>query len=101
MICEKCRKINATIHLSQVREGKMTVIHLCEKCSLNFGIDTGVNVYSLSGTDMLSFLNVNEIDDPINVKSCLNCGTSFFDFKKTGRFGCSECYVIFEYGCRI
>jgi len=27
---------------------------------------------------------------------CKNCGKTYSDFQKTGRFGCSECYNAFE-----
>ena len=27
---------------------------------------------------------------------CSNCGKTYSDFQKTGRFGCSECYKAFE-----
>jgi len=29
-------------------------------------------------------------------KRCPKCGKTYYDFQKTGKFGCSECYVIFE-----
>ncbi len=29
-------------------------------------------------------------------KRCPNCGKSFYDFEKTGKFGCGECYKTFE-----
>lgn len=27
---------------------------------------------------------------------CPNCGKTYYDFQKTGKFGCSECYKAFE-----
>jgi len=27
---------------------------------------------------------------------CPNCGRTYYDFQKTGRLGCSECYKAFE-----
>ena len=27
---------------------------------------------------------------------CPNCGRSYYDFNKTGRLGCAECYKAFE-----
>ena len=27
---------------------------------------------------------------------CPNCGKTYYDFQKTGKFGCGECYKAFE-----
>ena len=29
-------------------------------------------------------------------KRCPNCGRTYYDFQKTGRLGCGECYNAFE-----
>lgn len=29
-------------------------------------------------------------------RRCPNCGRSYYDFQKSGRLGCSECYAAFE-----
>lgn len=29
-------------------------------------------------------------------RHCPNCGRSYYDFQKTGRLGCSECYSAFS-----
>lgn len=29
-------------------------------------------------------------------RRCQNCGRNYYDFQKSGRLGCSECYTAFE-----
>lgn len=42
-------------------------------------------------------LNLDELNDFIQEdKKCRNCKTTLSIYKKTGKFGCSECYKTFE-----
>ena len=45
MKCEKCNQREATIHLSQTRQGKTTEHHLCETCAREQGISLNLQDY--------------------------------------------------------
>jgi protein arginine kinase activator len=109
--CEKCKKQEATIHLSQTRQGKTTEHHLCEACAREQGISLDVHDYignmdSLGKVFGAGFLGGGSIFDTAGGIpafgaavsrdiSCPDCGQSFDDFRRTGLLGCSHCYEAF------
>ena len=38
-ICEICKKVPATVHLTDIKNNVKTEIHMCEKCSAEKGIN--------------------------------------------------------------
>jgi protein arginine kinase activator len=96
MQCDVCHQQNATIFLTQVVEGKVQKVNLCQGCAQSKGVtdSTGFNLAEL-------LQGVGE--ETVQVSSsrgvaCPTCGFSQSDFKKTGRLGCSECYQVFHDG---
>ena len=92
MLCERCKKNEATIHLSEVIKDMKSEIHLCEACANEVGLNAKISNFSLSISEMLTFLNVDEITDYNDGKYCTNCGSSFIDYKRDGKLGCPNCY---------
>lgn len=92
MICEKCKKNEATIHLSEVIKDIKSEIHLCEVCAREVGLNTKISNFSLSLPEMLTFLNFDEAADYTDPRRCDTCGCDFIDYKKEGKLGCPECY---------
>ncbi len=97
MKCDQCDK-DATIHLTQVIEGEVKKVHLCEACAIEQGLDVQ---HTLSITDMLlgsqEALAVAGAEDEPST-SCPRCHMTRADFKKTGRLGCPHCYEHFKEG---
>ena len=42
MLCEACRELDASVHLTQAVEGEVRQRHLCAKCAAEQGIETTV-----------------------------------------------------------
>lgn len=96
MLCDICKKNEATIHLTQIVEGKMLKVDLCETCSKAKGIQETAG-FSLA--DLLVGLgSAEEMKAELPGVRCPVCGFSQADFKKTGRLGCSACWEAFEAG---
>jgi protein arginine kinase activator len=98
MLCNVCKKREATVHLTQIIEDKMQQIDLCEECSKAKGV-TDPTGFSLA--DLLLGLGAaQEIEKGTGgeVLKCPHCGFTQADFKKAGRLGCSECYTTFAEG---
>ncbi|GBF12003.1 UvrB/UvrC motif-containing protein [Tepidibacillus infernus] len=103
MLCENCGEKPATLHFTKIINGQKNEMHLCEQCAKEKGeiIPTDTNVFSfpqlLSGLlnfdQMVHGHSPNTSMDPLR---CKNCGLTFNQFKKTGKFGCSDCYQYFE-----
>ncbi len=92
MLCEKCKKRDATVHLTEVIKNVKTEIHLCEWCAKDFGLNSNLSNFSLSVPDMLTFLDIEEVGDVEDCRVCSTCGMTYMDYKKVGKLGCSDCY---------
>ena len=91
MLCESCHDKEATVHLTQVVDGSVEKIHLCEECASKSGFD-------LHGPVSISDIRVGRggaLDQPGAERSCPRCHLRRADFKKTGRLGCPVCYETF------
>ncbi len=98
MLCEKCKEKEATIHLTQVMDGAVKKVHLCEECAASSGFDVqGPS----SITDILLGIGGGSVLPESGKKdradrACPHCHMKLSDFKKTGRLGCPGCYEAFE-----
>src|SRR5687768_622043 len=96
MHCDVCKTNQATVFLTQIVDGKMQKVNLCEGCSKEKGV-TDPTGFALA--DLLLGLGAaQEIERGGNVQKCPVCGFTQADFKKTGRLGCNACYETFSEG---
>lgn len=96
MICQVCKKKEATILYTEIVDNKVMKMHICEDCAKKKGV-TMHAPFALSDllaglTDLAAF-PVEEMK-----RKCPGCGMTYADFRKTGRLGCSQCYSTFEQG---
>lgn len=95
MLCDVCKKTEATVHLTQIIDNKMQTVDLCEACSKAKGVDdpTGFSLASI----LLGLGTTQEAGQVATSEEqhCPKCGFTASDFKKSGRLGCSECYITF------
>src|SRR6185295_8807028 len=99
MLCDICKQNVATVHLTQMVEGKTKKVDLCEVCSKEKGVDdpTGFSLADL----LLGLGAAQEMAQAAGggpELKCPSCGFTQADFKKTGRLGCAECYTTFAEG---
>src|SRR6188508_3763020 len=96
MLCDVCKCNDATVFLTQILEGKMHKVNLCDACSKEKGVQDPT-AFALA--DLLHGIGAaEEIEKGASSQKCPMCGFSQADFKKTGRLGCSECYEVFSEG---
>lgn len=95
MLCNICKQNEATVHLTTIVDNQMQKVDLCDACSKSKGVGDPT---SFALADMLLGLGaakeMEEAAAGVALK-CPNCGFTQADFKKAGRFGCSECYAAF------
>jgi len=95
-VCDICGKKDATVHLTEIINDKVTKLHLCEDCAKDKGAEMeehfGLSDL-LAGFADLGVAAEQEIGEKIK---CPSCGFTYQDFKKVGRLGCSECYEAFK-----
>src|ERR1041384_2334902 len=96
MLCDVCKCNDATVFLTQILEGKMQKVNLCDACSKEKGVQdpTGFALADL----LLGIGAAEEIEKGAPSQKCPVCGYAQADFKKTGRLGCSTCYITFNEG---
>ena len=82
------------MHLTEIVNGQMKKIDLCEECAKEKGV-TDPQGFALA--DLLLGLGASsEMDSAGPELECPTCGFTQADFKKTGRLGCSTCYTVFS-----
>src|SRR5438132_13750441 len=96
MLCDVCKCNDAAVFLTQIVDGKMQKVNLCEGCSKEKGVQdpTGFALADL----LLGIGAAEEIEKGGASTRCPVCGFTQADFKKTGRLGCSACYLTFAEG---
>lgn len=99
MLCEKCRKNEAVIHVVKIVNGKKSEAMLCEKCARELSsmpLRDSINSEnkSMIESKFRDFFNTLEKNNKFDV-ICKKCGTTYGEVKKTGKLGCSECYDSF------
>ena len=96
MLCDVCKCNDASVFLTQILEGKMQKVNLCDACSKEKGVQdpTGFALADL----LLGIGAAEEIEKGSASQKCPVCGFTQSDFKKTGRLGCSACYQTFAEG---
>lgn len=96
MLCDICGNNEATVHVTEILDDKMTELHLCEECAKKKG-EVMKQTFSLA--DLLAGLTdigaVLDPDEAIRLK-CPGCGQTYKDFRKIGRLGCDQCYETFK-----
>ena len=98
MLCEKCQKRPATVHMQQIIYGQITEMHLCQDCAAQSDSPLSFEQFLHGLLDMFSGMqeNVSQQKPETNNYRCSVCGLSFEDFKRTGKLGCAECYQSFR-----
>ena len=91
MKCHHCDS-QATVHLTQIINGQMHKMDLCEGCAQEKGV---TNPDNLSIGNLLDE-NPSKVDAATASMTCESCGTTHQDFKKGGRLGCEACYHVFR-----
>jgi protein arginine kinase activator len=92
-VCERCSK-PATVHLTEISNGKRTEIHMCDACAQEAGYvqQAHVPINELLNQFLKAQANVSETQ----VTRCTDCGMTWQEFKDTGLLGCPKDYKLFE-----
>ncbi len=101
MLCERCKIREANIQYTEIVNGMKTEHHFCSQCAreLDFGPYSAIFDSEFPLGKLLSGLlgvgETTEEEKGIRVV-CPNCGLSYEEFVKNSRFGCPDCYGVFD-----
>ncbi len=97
MLCQKCEKEEASVHLTKIINGEKTEIFLCENCAEKTGhISFKSEPFSFQNL-LAGFLNSDlssSFKDEESLK-CQECGMTYNKFSEEGLLGCAQCYDNF------
>lgn len=96
MKCHFCDK-EATVHLTEIMNGQIMEIHLCEEHAKEKG---GFFNQPFSAADFFSAFS-DVLNEPTFIREgaqmvCPECQMTYADFAKSGRLGCAKCYDSFK-----
>lgn len=95
MRCDNCGNADAVIQLTKVKDNEMKVLHLCETCASDEGVEPPAPAGTLPLADFLAQIGKSVGDETV-VGECPTCGLTTAQLKQTGRLGCSTCYTHFD-----
>lgn len=106
MLCQKCKKNEANVFLSESINGKEKTYALCSDCARELKekgefnspisssfFDTDIDVGNLFSSLLGGH---SSVANAAKSKRCPICGSTFANFVKLGRAGCSGCYAEFS-----
>ncbi|NLJ70378.1 MAG: excinuclease ABC subunit B [Clostridiaceae bacterium] len=109
MLCEKCHINEANISVKTNIHGVTKTYQLCSECAQKQGLfQSGFGFESFPMSNYLGqalfnfpFVTLNNQPKTIGTQidksiRCPACGQKYTDFRKTGLFGCPECYSTFH-----
>lgn len=109
MLCEKCKKNEATVFYRENVNGKEKKYLLCADCAselekkgqISLGGDFGFDGFfgdhdPIDSLFSSLFSPAFKLTSSANEKHCPLCGSTFSDIVEMGKVGCPECYAEFR-----
>lgn len=102
MLCERCKIREANIKYTEVVNGIKAEHNLCSQCAkeLDFGHYSAIFDGDFPLGKLLSGLlgveDTSQKKDHLHQVACPTCKTTYDEFVKNSRFGCADCYSVFD-----
>lgn len=100
MICERCHKNPASVHMTQIMNGYKVERHLCEDCAKETGFGNAVSFQDIFkgflGFTSPEAAGISNSKTANSLYKCPECGLTYEGFRKTGKLGCEKCYEAFK-----
>ncbi|MCP4652779.1 MAG: hypothetical protein GY858_05275 [Candidatus Omnitrophica bacterium] len=93
MLCDICHKSSATVHFTEIVNGKVQELHVCPACAKG---KTTEFKEQLNIPDLLGGFLGSSSPSRRSMLKCPMCGLTYGQFKKEGRLGCGNCYIVFR-----
>lgn len=101
MLCDRCQKRPAQVHLTQLINNTKKEMNLCPTCAAelqaeSFGFAPQLNLHDfLAGLINHQFAGKAMKQSSMTGVHCEKCGATEAQVAQKGLFGCSECYTQF------
>jgi len=96
-LCERCKKAQATFHLTNIdRAGAKLERHLCDKCANEEGLLQTKTTVDLNEI-LENFIAGAKTGGPdLSSLVCDQCGINYVEFRNQGLLGCANDYEAFK-----
>lgn len=99
MLCQRCNDRESTIHYTKIINGEIEELHLCDECAMDneeMEFDPTFSFHKLL-TGLIDSVQEGQVKSEREEDlTCSFCGLTYSEFKRRGKFGCSNCYETFE-----
>ncbi|MEG0741831.1 MAG: UvrB/UvrC motif-containing protein [Clostridia bacterium] len=92
MLCEECKKNQATVSITVTTGDETTTRHLCPECMQRMELSLAHGDIQSFLSSILSILSSQKSEPSL---TCSVCGLSYDEFERTGKLGCAQCYRDF------
>lgn len=104
MLCERCKIREANIRYTEVINGVKSEHNLCTQCAQSTELGQYAAIFDgdfpfnklLSGILGMEYEDAIAGDGDLSQVVCPACQTSYSEFVKNSRFGCPDCYSVFD-----
>jgi len=94
MFCDVCKEKQANVFFTQIINGQVQKVNLCDDCSKQKGV-TDPTGFALA--ELLLGIGQEPASEAKSAeRTCERCGLTQSDFKRAGRLGCAGCYDVFH-----
>lgn len=96
MKCDQCNR-QATVHLTEIKNGKKIEKHLCEHCAAQAeGMPQPAKGHTPINELLTNFVMAHAgLQKEMSI-TCEHCGVTWAEFRQNGLFGCEKDYEVFE-----
>lgn len=97
MLCDECKERPAKVFITQIINQQKYEQRLCEECAKRKSEGEAAFAQPLSVQDFLKGLFQHALPaQPFATETaCPQCGMTYSDFERQGKFGCRTCYATF------
>jgi protein arginine kinase activator len=93
--CQNCGQ-TATVHLTDIINGKKRETHLCHGCAEQQQLITQQELNLSAILQTVIGQHVSPLTDELARLTCPSCGIKYMEFKAEGRLGCPYDYEVFQ-----
>jgi protein arginine kinase activator len=97
MKCQSCDN-SATVHLTDIVNGKKKELHLCQNCAQKQQLLAHQELNLPAILQTLIGHHVGHLSDELARLTCPVCGIKYMEFRAAGRLGCPHDYTVFRAG---
>ena len=95
-MCESCHKCEATVAYTRIVENTKKTVKLCSSCVPKEKVEAKGTATAMLGKKVTVEPDHQDSGGSAPTFRCPECGMTYEEFEKVGRFGCQSCYTAFD-----